>query len=45
MPALTKQRHANRSEILSFEEILQLSSAAVAAGIKKIRITGGEPLI
>lgn len=45
MPALAKQRHANRSEILSFEEILRLSSAAVAAGIKKIRITGGEPLI
>lgn len=45
MPALSRQRHADRSEILSFEEILRLSSAAVAAGIKKIRITGGEPLI
>lgn len=45
MPALAKQRHANRSEILSFEEIFRLSSAAVSAGIKKIRITGGEPLI
>ena len=45
MPALSKQQHANRSEILSFEEIFRLSSAAVAAGIKKIRVTGGEPLI
>lgn len=45
MPSFSIQQHAKKSEILSFEEIHQLSMAAVAAGIKKIRITGGEPLI
>jgi len=45
MPALSEQQHVNRSEVLSFEELLQVSSAAVTAGIKKIRITGGEPLV
>ncbi len=34
-----------RSEILSYEELLKVSQAAVLAGISKIRITGGEPLI
>lgn len=32
-------------EILSFEEILELVKAAVPVGIKKIRITGGEPMV
>ena len=32
-------------EILSYEEILQVVEAAVLAGISKIRITGGEPLL
>jgi cyclic pyranopterin phosphate synthase len=45
MPAHSMRRHVRRSEILSYEEIHRLSSAAVAAGIKKIRVTGGEPLI
>jgi cyclic pyranopterin phosphate synthase len=34
-----------RGEILSYEEIEAFSRAAVEAGISKIRITGGEPLI
>ncbi|MCR5358022.1 MAG: GTP 3',8-cyclase MoaA [Lachnospiraceae bacterium] len=33
------------SEILTFEEITQIVSAAAALGIKKIKITGGEPLV
>jgi cyclic pyranopterin phosphate synthase len=32
-------------EILTFEEILLVARAAVASGIKKIRLTGGEPLV
>ncbi|WP_224958008.1 GTP 3',8-cyclase MoaA [Geomonas subterranea] len=32
-------------EILSFEELLRVSEQAVAAGICKIRVTGGEPLV
>lgn len=34
-----------RSEVLSYEEILNVAKAAVMAGISKIRITGGEPLV
>jgi GTP 3',8-cyclase len=32
-------------EILSYEEMLEFSEAAVGLGIKSIRLTGGEPLI
>jgi GTP 3',8-cyclase len=32
-------------EILSFEEITHIAQVAVTLGIKKIRITGGEPLV
>ncbi len=32
-------------EILSYEEIERFAKAAVAAGISKIRLTGGEPLV
>ena len=34
-----------RSQVLSLEETLRIASAFVALGVKKIRITGGEPLI
>jgi GTP 3',8-cyclase len=33
------------SEILSHEEILRIVEAAAALGIRKIRLTGGEPII
>ncbi|HSW36716.1 MAG TPA: GTP 3',8-cyclase MoaA [Candidatus Limnocylindrales bacterium] len=33
------------SEILTYEEIMQVISAGVELGITKVRITGGEPLI
>ena len=33
------------AEILSYEEIVRLTLAAVQAGISKVRITGGEPLM
>lgn len=34
-----------RQQILSLEELTQLGRAFIALGVKKIRITGGEPLI
>jgi cyclic pyranopterin phosphate synthase len=34
-----------RSDLLSFEEITRIARAAVANGVSKIRITGGEPLL
>ena len=39
---ILKRRHA---EILSFEEIDEIAGAAVSCGIRKIRLTGGEPLL
>lgn len=33
------------SDILSFEEILQVVDDAILLGVNKIRITGGEPLV
>jgi len=35
----------NRKDILSYEEIVKIVTAFAKRGIKKIRITGGEPLI
>jgi len=32
-------------EVLSYEELLVLARAAVAVGVEKIRVTGGEPLV
>jgi cyclic pyranopterin phosphate synthase len=34
-----------REELLSFEEITRLARVAVANGVEKIRLTGGEPLL
>lgn len=34
-----------RAEILTFEEIERLSRLFVAEGVRKIRLTGGEPLV
>jgi cyclic pyranopterin phosphate synthase len=35
----------NHTDILSYEEIMQVVEAAAGLGIDKIRITGGEPLV
>ncbi|MEG1988138.1 MAG: GTP 3',8-cyclase MoaA, partial [Oscillibacter sp.] len=32
-------------DILTVEEILEIAAAALACGVKKIRLTGGEPLV
>lgn len=37
-----KRAHA---EILSIEELYEIAAAAVRCGVKKIRLTGGEPLV
>jgi cyclic pyranopterin phosphate synthase len=34
-----------RSEILTFEEIRRLAAVFVSLGVRKLRITGGEPLV
>jgi len=34
-----------RSEILSYEEIVAIVRAAAAVGVRSIRLTGGEPLV
>lgn len=34
-----------RAEILDFEEIERVARAAVALGVRKVRLTGGEPLV
>jgi cyclic pyranopterin phosphate synthase len=39
------RRKLDHAEILSHEEIARIGHAAVLAGISKIRITGGEPLM
>ncbi|MBN1828508.1 MAG: GTP 3',8-cyclase MoaA [Deltaproteobacteria bacterium] len=33
------------ADILSYEEILRVARAAISAGIVKVRVTGGEPLV
>ncbi len=38
-------RFLPKDEILTFEEIARLSRLFVAAGVNKLRITGGEPLL
>jgi len=38
-------RFLERRELLTFEEIARVAHTFVAAGIQKIRITGGEPLV
>jgi len=44
-PSFSGRTHQERREILTYEEIAILAESAVAAGISRIRLTGGEPLI
>jgi cyclic pyranopterin phosphate synthase len=38
-------QHLPRQDILRFEEIVRLARLFVRLGVKKIRLTGGEPLL
>lgn len=38
-------KFVSRSELLSFEEILRVVRISVSLGVRKIRLTGGEPLM
>ena len=44
MPADREYRFLKADERLSFDEIMTLSSIFASLGVRKIRITGGEPL-
>lgn len=44
-PPFSGRPRLPHSEILSYEELIRVADASVTAGITKIRITGGEPLI
>jgi cyclic pyranopterin phosphate synthase len=37
--------HLPRHEVLSYEEIQRVVQAAATLGVKKVRLTGGEPLV
>jgi cyclic pyranopterin phosphate synthase len=37
--------HLSRSETLSYEEIIRLARLFLQAGVRRIRLTGGEPLV
>lgn len=45
MPPGGEDEHAARTDILSFEEIVALARALARGGVRRIRLTGGEPLV
>ena len=45
MPPGGEDDHALRRELLTFEEAARLVSVFSAAGIRRVRFTGGEPLV
>jgi cyclic pyranopterin phosphate synthase len=45
MPPSGEDDHAERPELLSFEESARLARVLAASGIDRIRFTGGEPLV
>src|SRR5688572_20941488 len=44
-PEFSSGCHATGNDRMSAEEIVQLATLFVKEGVKKIRITGGEPLV
>jgi organic radical activating enzyme len=38
-------RHARRQDILSFEEIVRLVACFTRLGVRRLRLTGGEPTV
>ncbi|MBW2191966.1 MAG: radical SAM protein [Deltaproteobacteria bacterium] len=45
MPSSGEEDHALRRELLTFEEAARLVSVFASAGIRRVRLTGGEPLV
>ncbi|MCG8458837.1 MAG: GTP 3',8-cyclase MoaA [Holophagales bacterium] len=45
MPAHRKYQFLPRPQILSYEEVLRLTKVFVGLGVRKVRLTGGEPLL
>jgi cyclic pyranopterin phosphate synthase len=45
MPAGGEIEHAHRPELLAFEEIVRLVSVLAESGVRRVRFTGGEPLV
>jgi cyclic pyranopterin phosphate synthase len=45
MPPSGEEDHAIRRDMLTFEEAARLVSIFAAAGIRRVRFTGGEPLV
>ena len=37
--------HADRADVLSFEEIAALVRVFVSLGVRRVRLTGGEPTV
>ncbi|MGE0788985.1 MAG: GTP 3',8-cyclase MoaA [Sandaracinaceae bacterium] len=45
MPPEGEREHAERAELLRFEEAVRLVGAFAAGGVRRVRFTGGEPLV
>lgn len=45
MPEAGELEHGTRSELLTFEESARLVAIAAAMGVRRVRLTGGEPLV
>ncbi|MBN8612317.1 MAG: GTP 3',8-cyclase MoaA [Deltaproteobacteria bacterium] len=45
MPAGGEDEHGLREELLTFEEITRLVRVLAAHGLRRVRLTGGEPLV
>lgn len=45
MPPGGEEEHAPRAELLSFEEIVAIARALARGGVRRVRLTGGEPLV